>query len=215
MQLTIMRLYENPSDAFNVVRALEEAGFPKDDISVIACPGASEVTQDHSAPPTIAVEAGAGAGLGSVVGAGGGLLAGLGILAIPGLGPVVAAGWLAATAAGAVAGAVAGGAVGGLVGALTEEGITEDDAKVYAAGIGRGGSLVTVRAEEVQATEAERILDSHHPAYRYGQGQDSAAPVREAISDEDGEQVPAEGGQASVRRPARAEPTDQYGGRLG
>jgi hypothetical protein len=59
-----------------------------------------------------------GTGIGAGVGGTAGLLAGLGLLAIPGLGPVVAAGWLAATAVGAAA----GGAIGGIVGALTEAG---------------------------------------------------------------------------------------------
>ena len=65
-------------------------------------------------------DAATGAGIGAVVGGAGGLLTGLGIMAIPGVGPVVVAGWLAATAVGAVAGAVAGGAAGGIIGALTD-----------------------------------------------------------------------------------------------
>jgi hypothetical protein len=79
-------------------------------------------------------------------------------MAIPGVGPVVAAGWLAATAVGAVAGAVAGGAAGGLIGALTDSGVSEEDAHLYAEGIRRGGSLVTARVDEAFAPEAEAIL---------------------------------------------------------
>ena len=71
-----------------------------------------------------------GAEVGAVLGAAGGLLAGLGIIAIPGLGPVVAGGWLFATAIGAVAGAGVGAATGGLVGALTDAGVPETDAPV-------------------------------------------------------------------------------------
>ncbi|WP_022716829.1 hypothetical protein, partial [Rhizobium mongolense] len=88
----------------------------------------------------------------------GGLLAGLGLLAIPGVGPVVAAGWLAATAAGAAAGAVAGGVTGGLIGALTSSGVSEEDAHLYAEGVRRGGTLVTARVEEGRVAEAEAIL---------------------------------------------------------
>jgi hypothetical protein len=79
-------------------------------------------------------------------------------MAIPGVGPVVAAGWLAATAVGAVAGAVAGGAAGGLIGALTKSGVSEEDANLYAEGVRRGGSLVTAKVDETLAPEAEAIL---------------------------------------------------------
>ena len=74
---------------------------------------------------------------------------------------VVAAGWLAATAAGAVAGAAVGGAAGGIVGALTDEGVPENDAHVYAEGVRRGGTLVTARVEDLKATEAQSILQRH------------------------------------------------------
>jgi hypothetical protein len=71
---------------------------------------------------------------------------------------VVAAGWLAATAAGAVAGAVAGGAAGGLIGALTDSGVSEDDAHLYAEGVRRGGSLVTAKVDDTRTPEAQAIL---------------------------------------------------------
>ena len=80
------------------------------------------------------------------------------MLAIPGLGPIVAAGWLASTAAGAVTGAVVGAAAGGLVGSLTEAGVPERDAHVYAEGVRRGGTLVTAKVPDSMATEAQAIL---------------------------------------------------------
>ncbi len=58
---------------------------------------------------------------------------------------MVAAGWLASTAAGAAAGPVAGGAEGGIIGALTEFGVNEGDAHIYAEGLRRGGTVVTAR----------------------------------------------------------------------
>ena len=85
--------------------------------------------------PSVEDIAAAGAGVGAAVSGGAGLLAGLGFLAIPGLGPVVAAGWLVSTATCAVAGAAAGGLIGALVG--TE--IDETDAHVYAEIVRRGG----------------------------------------------------------------------------
>jgi hypothetical protein len=92
------------------------------------------------------------------VGGVGGLLTGLGLLAIPGVGPVVAAGWLVATAAGAATGAVVGGAAGGLVGSLTGAGVPERDAQFYAEGVRRGGTLVTARVDDARASAAREIL---------------------------------------------------------
>lgn len=79
-------------------------------------------------------------------------------MAIPGVGPVVAAGWLAATAAGTAAGAVAGGATGGIIGAMTNSGVSNEDANFYAEGVRRGGSLVTARVQDALVPEAEAIL---------------------------------------------------------
>jgi hypothetical protein len=99
--------------------------------------------------------AGAGASIGAVLGGTAGLLAGLGIMAIPGLGPVVAAGWLAATATGAVA----GGAVGGIIGALTQSGVPKEEAELYAEGIRRGGTLVTARVPDGDRARCEAIMN--------------------------------------------------------
>ncbi len=85
-----------------------------------------------------------GAGVGAAIGGGAGLLAGLGMLAIPGIGPLVAAGWLAATAVGAAGGALAGGAVG----ALVDLGIDEEDAPVYTEAFRRGNVALSVRFPE-------------------------------------------------------------------
>ena len=119
--------------------------------------------RSFKAPEGGETKAGEGAGKGAVtgglLGGGAGLLAGLGLLAIPGIGQVVAAGWLAATAVGAVAGAAAGGATGGLLGALQREGVDEADANVYAEGVRRGGTLVSLRVKEEEASRAEVILD--------------------------------------------------------
>jgi uncharacterized protein (TIGR02271 family) len=93
--------------------------------------------------------------VGTLAGGGAGLLAGLGMLAIPGLGPVVAAGWLVSTLVGAGAGA----AVGGLAGSLIGAGVEENDAHAYAEGVRRGGALVTVRASEDQVDRVVDILD--------------------------------------------------------
>ena len=148
MPQILTSLYDTYDEAKQTVSNLESAGIPHSDISIVANSASGE-------PANIA--AGTGAGVGALVGGGAGLLAGLGIMAIPGLGLVAAAGWLAATAVGAVAGA----ASGGLLGALVSAGVSEEDAHVYAEGVRRGGSLVTVRADDSQAPMARTILQRH------------------------------------------------------
>jgi hypothetical protein len=154
---TIARLFDSYADATAAVSDLEAAGFQRDDISLIA--RGSDATGTNAASSD---EAGSGAGtgatLGTVVGGGAGLLAGIGALAIPGLGPIVAAGWLVA----ALAGAGVGAAAGGLLGALTEAGVGDEHAHVYAEGVRRGGNLVTLRTDDSRAAEAEAILARHN-----------------------------------------------------
>lgn len=150
---TVTGLFDDYSDASAAVSALESAGVRSDDISIV-----SNNADKRHGESNAAEGAGTGAGIGAVIGGAGGLLTGLGLMAIPGVGPVVAAGWLAATAAGAAAGAVAGGAAGGIIGALTSSGVSERDAHVYAEGVRRGGTLVTAKVEEALVPEAEAIL---------------------------------------------------------
>ena len=163
---TFTRLYDSYDDATGVVQALEAAGVPHGDISLVAndegrSPAASGGTTTGtgltSGDPEqgAATGAGTGATLGTMLGGGAGLLAGIGSLAIPGVGPIVAAGWLVATLAGAGVGAAAG----GLVGSLTGAGVSEADANTYAEGVRRGGAVVTVRADEAQAARIEAALD--------------------------------------------------------
>lgn len=161
MTVTISRLYDTYSDAQRAVTALEAAGIPHSDISIVAnnsdnwYTSGNKVDRDRDGTDDRAEGAGTGAGVGAGLGGTAGLLAGLGLLAIPGLGPVVAAGWLAATAAGAAAGA----ATGGIIGALTQAGVSEDDAHTYAEGVRRGGALVTARVPDGERTRFENVLN--------------------------------------------------------
>ena len=120
---TVCKVYDSYGQARATVDALENAGVPDSDISIVAN---KYVSAEHADVDEVSGAA-KGAGIGGAVGGGAGLLAGLGLLAIPGLGPVVAAGWLAATAAGAAAGA----ATGGIVGALVDAGVNREHADVY------------------------------------------------------------------------------------
>lgn len=163
MTVTISRLYDTYSDAEKAVRGLEAAGVPHSEISIVANNSDDwwnggkdkKVDRDRDGVDDRAESAGKGAGIGAGVGGAAGLLAGLGLLAIPGLGPVVAAGWLASTALGAAAGA----ATGGVVGALTEAGVSEEDAPVYAEGVRRGGTLVTARVADADRARLDAVLN--------------------------------------------------------
>ncbi len=161
---TITRLYDTYDEARTVVSALEDAGIPHSQISLIGNEHRDHAAHDSTTGDKVENAekgAGTGASIGTLVGGGAGLLAGIGALAIPGVGPVVAAGWLVATLTGAGVGAAVGGGAGGLVGSLTGEGVPERDAHVYAEGVRRGGNLVSVRADETQAPVVQGILDTH------------------------------------------------------
>jgi len=149
---TITGLFDTYEHARQAVHALHEAGIHHTDISLVSHAG-DEVPSDE-----IGEGATTGAEIGAGLGAAGGLLAGLGIVAIPGFGGVLAAGWLFATAIGAMAGAGVGAATGGLVGALTRAGISEPDAQVMAESVRRGGAIVSARVDAAHVVPAAAIL---------------------------------------------------------
>src|SRR5215204_6129664 len=167
MQRTITAMFDRYQDALEAVRRLEATGVAQSDVSIVSNDPAHRTQDDTTTTGATTARAdtdddtgtgaGTGASLGSLLGGGAGLLAGLGMLAIPGLGPVVAAGWLASTLVGAGAGAASGGLLGSLVGA----GVSEADAQVYEEGVRRGGTLVTVRADDAQVDRVVDILDDH------------------------------------------------------
>ena len=162
---TIVGLFDHFSEAEAVVRELERAGLDRATISVIA----NESARGGSRPSTTAVisdegtlaaeGAGTGAVIGGVAGGMAGLIASLAGLAIPGVGPVIAAGPLVAALTGAGVGAVAG----GLLGALTTAGVPEEHARYYEEGVRRGGTLVTVSASDIDADRVMEIMNRHNP----------------------------------------------------
>jgi len=164
MTVTITRLYQSHAEARSVVEALEAADVGSRNISVVASNAddwhkdkkpATYPDKDLDGRDDRAEAAGAGAGVGAAVGGTVGALTGLGLMAIPGVGPIVAAGWLVAT----LAGAAAGGATGGIVGALTQIGSTPEEAEVYAESLRRGGAVVSVRADEKDKGRIAGIMD--------------------------------------------------------
>lgn len=163
MAKTVVGLYEDFETAQRVVQELVNNGFDRGDISLVASDAEGEYSRHLGTREREDLEAseavGAGAGIGALLGGGAGLLIGLGALAIPGIGPVVAAGPLIATLAGAGIGAVAG----GLVGALVSAGVPEEEARYYAEGVRRGGTLVTVNTTDEMADRAADIMRRYAP----------------------------------------------------
>jgi hypothetical protein len=152
---TITKAFEHYDHAKRAVTDLEAEGFSSSDISLVA----NKKYTDDDTVSDEGTEAGAGAGIGAAAGGAVGLLTGLGLMAIPGVGPVVAAGWLASTALGAVA----GGATGGIVGSLIGNGVPDEHAHVYSEALRRGGTLLSVKAEDNEVERAHAILDKYEP----------------------------------------------------
>lgn len=165
MAKTLVALYDTMEAATETVRDLQANGVARDDISVVArnAAGTGTETVTDDAGEGSASGAGAGAVGGTVLGGGLGLLVGLGALAIPGIGPVVAAGTLATVLGTTALGAGIGAAAGGLVGALVGSGVPEEDAHVYSEGVRRGGTLVTVSVADEMTDNAVAILERHEP----------------------------------------------------
>jgi len=156
---TVIGLFDTASDAFGAQNELMAAGIGRGRINVVTSQANKEYRKDLHVEKTEAAEgAGIGAGVGAVAGGAAGILASLGLLAIPGIGGLLAAGALATTLAGAGAGAVAGGLIGGLIGL----GIPEDDAALYAEAVKRGGVLLTVDAEDDEADRVAGVLSAHN-----------------------------------------------------
>lgn len=164
MARTVVAMFDSLSEAQDAVQDLVDNGVPRDHISVVGNDARGEYTTEHDHDHESAAAEGAGAGAvgGGVVGGVLGLLVGIGALAIPGIGPVIAAGPLVAALGTAAAGAGIGAAAGGLLGALVGAGIPEEDAHLYAEGVRRGGTLVTVTTEQGMADTAYRVLHRHN-----------------------------------------------------
>jgi uncharacterized protein (TIGR02271 family) len=177
---TVVGLFDHQTQAEAAIQALKAAGFPERDIGVAMRDRTSQGELAEGTGTQAAEGAAGGAMGGGVVGGVIGLLGGLGALAIPGLGPIFAAGWLGSTLAGAGIGAAAGGIIGGLVGL----GIPENEARHFEEGVKEGRVLVTVKAEG-RAAEAAEILRRHDadlgPAFETG----SAGVSRSASSTAD------------------------------
>jgi hypothetical protein len=154
----VIGLVGSVAQAEKVISELERVGFSRNDLSVLF-PDKSGTRdfahEHHTKAPEGAV---AGVGAGGAIGGTLGLLAGIGALAIPGLGPFIAAGPIMA----ALSGAAAGAAVGGIAGALIGMGIPEIEAKVYEGKIKEGNILLSVHVEDSdERKRAKEALERH------------------------------------------------------
>jgi Protein of unknown function (DUF3341) len=152
---SVLGIYATRSGVESAITVLRDGGFPTTDISVLLPEnlGTRELATEKS---TKAPEgATAGAGSGAIIGGALGWLAGIGALAIPGVGPFIAAGPIMA----ALAGVGLGGAVGGFTGALVGMGIPEYEAKRYEGRLEKGGVLISVHCDSSgDVTRAKDIL---------------------------------------------------------
>src|ERR1700761_7245613 len=144
MTKTLTRVYNDYASADAAGRNLKSAGLGDSHIGLVASnadgwhkPGSGDVDpkhdKDRDGKDDRAEGAVTGAGIGAIAGGAAGVAAGLGMRAIPGIGPIVAAGWLAALATGAVS----VGAAGGIIGALVESGTSKENAELYAEAVRR------------------------------------------------------------------------------
>ena len=177
--IAVFGIYPSLSQAEGGVDALVTGSFRQSDISVLAPDQESTKDFAHEKHTKSPEGATAGAATGGAIGGTVGLLVGLGALAIPGLGPFIAAGPIMAT----LAGLGAGGAVGGLIGALVGMGLPEYEARRYEGRVKDGGVLLSVHcstAEEI--TSATEILEqtgaTDIASSTEKTGEPVAAPVR-------------------------------------
>lgn len=154
MSKNVVGIVDSRAQAEAIVTDLQSAGFGRNDISVLFPDKQGTKDFAHENNTKAPEGAMAGAGTGGVIGGTLGLLAGIGALAIPGVGPLIAAGPLM----GALSGAAAGAAVGGVAGALIGLGIPELEAKRYETKVKGGNMLIAVHAENSDQQKAAKDI---------------------------------------------------------
>jgi len=162
------------AQAVRIATRLKAAGFTPSDISILAPDraGVRDLGTDNS---TKAPEgATTGAGTGAILGGALGWLAGVGALAIPGLGPLIAAGPILA----ALSGAAVGGSVGGLTGALVGMGIPEYEAKAYESKLRTGNILMCIHVDDSEEAGLVRQIMSEEKAEDISTGSEATVPSR-------------------------------------
>ena len=169
MAKAVFCIAKSELQAIDIVDGLKASGFSSGDVSVLFPDKGASRDFAHEQRTKAPEGAAAGAGTGGVLGGALGWLAGIGTLAIPGLGPFIAAGPIM----GALSGAAAGAAVGGVAGALIGLGIPEHEAKLYEGKVRGGNILISVHTED--RTERQRAKEVFE-----GAGADNVSSKEEA-----------------------------------
>jgi uncharacterized membrane protein len=154
---TVCGLFERYEDASRALDRLNEMGYGRDHISVVAPENMvkDKLTGDFGGAEDTAKS-------GAVIGGLAGLLVGVGIILVPGVGPILGAGALATALGSTAVGAGVGAAAGGLRGALAEMGVPEAEANAYEKGVQNGGILVTVIAEGEHVQEVKETFKGYN-----------------------------------------------------
>jgi hypothetical protein len=176
MATSVFCIASSEDIARSIVTGLQASGFSDNDISVLLPDKSGTRDFAHEAHTKAPEGAATGAGAGGAVGAALGLLAGVGMLAIPGVGPFIAAGPILATLSGAGVGA----AVGGLTGALIGMGIPELEAKRYQGMVKDGNILISAHCEESADVKAAKEIFEGAGAKHISSASEAKAPKAEA-----------------------------------
>jgi hypothetical protein len=156
-QSTVIAMFASRAQAENAIDALTAAGYSRDQISIVAGDHRKADDASPNIGPIEEVGGGMTSGTGAALGGLAGFLGGIVALAIPGIGPIIAAGPLAA----GIMGAGLGAAAGGVTGALAGHGIPESEASRYSEAIGRGRVLVTLQTDAENVDDAASLLDRY------------------------------------------------------
>ena len=178
MSKAVFCLSDSEVQAGNIVTELKSAGFSNNDISVLFPDKAGTKDFAHEQHTKAPEGAATGAGTGGILGGGLGWLIGIGSLAIPGVGPFIAAGPIMA----ALAGVGIGAAVGGLTGALVGMGIPEYEAKRYEGKIKEGNILISVHSENSDERKRAKDIFEHAGAHDISSTAEESVPKEQRLA---------------------------------
>jgi hypothetical protein len=181
MKRSVLCLVDAEAQADAIVAKLRNAGFAENDISVLFPDKGTTRDFTHKKETKMPEGATIGASTGGAIGGTIGLLAGIGALAIPGLGPFIAAGPIIA----ALSGGAIGAGVGGLTGALVGLGIPEYEAKRYEGKVKEGGILISVHSESNQETHSAKVIFKEEGAHDISSTGEAHADVRDDADESD------------------------------
>jgi len=174
MSSAVYCLANDDAHAIRIISRLERAGFGADDVSVLYSDSSGKHNLNTQNSTKVPEGAAAGAGTGAVLGGAIGWLAGIGSLAIPGLGPLIAAGPIMAT----LSGLAVGGTIGGLAGSLIGMGIPEYEAQQYESRLKEGKVLIAVHADDSDDASKIRTILGEEKAESISTGSEAAATRR-------------------------------------